>query len=305
MTMNKGRLFWGSFLLGLGVFVLLDRSGALVIEWGGIWAYWPVLLILIGVSVLGGSGILGRFASVLTGLLAAVLVVAFMNFGHGAGDRRGEKEAVLTEAMAPGTTRAAFSLDAGVGTFVIGGNSEQLMEARIDSDPWTYGVDRDSSGDQDRVRLWMDHHDGVTWGWKTRNTVDVGLNPLPAWDIDVDAGAARVDADFRSLAVERLRLSSGASTIKVQLGSRAEECTVALETGVSSVRIYVPESVGCDVRIEAPMSAKRLPGFEKREDGWYETDNIATATRKIHLDIDAGVSSIRVIRVAGDEGVEL
>jgi len=69
--MNKGRLFWGSFLLGLGVFVLLDRSGALVIEWGGIWAYWPVLLILIGVSVLGGSGILGRFASVLTGLLAA------------------------------------------------------------------------------------------------------------------------------------------------------------------------------------------------------------------------------------------
>jgi len=53
------------------------------------------------------------------------------------------------------------------------------------------------------------------------------------------------------------------------------------------------------------MSAKRLPGFEKRENGWYETDNIATATRKIHLDIDAGVSSIRVIRVAGDEGVEL
>jgi len=57
------------------------------------------------------------------------------------------------------------------------------------------------------------------------------LNPSPAWDIDVDAGAARVDADFRSLAVERLRLSSGASTIKVQLGSRVEECTVALETG--------------------------------------------------------------------------
>ena len=60
--MNKGRLFWGSFLLGLGAFVLLDRSGTLVFEWGGIWAFWPVLLILIGVSVLGGSGVLGRVA---------------------------------------------------------------------------------------------------------------------------------------------------------------------------------------------------------------------------------------------------
>src|SRR5512139_2593126 len=103
MTMNKGRLFWGSFLLGLGVFVLLDRSGTLVIEWGGVWAFWPGLLILIGVSVLGGSGILGRVASVLTGLLAAVLVVAFLNFGRGAGDEGEAKEAALTEAMGPGT----------------------------------------------------------------------------------------------------------------------------------------------------------------------------------------------------------
>jgi hypothetical protein len=305
MTMNKGRLFWGSFLLGLGALVLLDRSGTLVIEWGGIWAYWPVLLILIGISVLGGSGILGRVASVLTGLLAAALVVAFLNFGGWHGDEREGKDAVLTEAMRAGTTRAAFSLDAGVGTFMIGGSGGPLMEARIDSDPWTYSVDRDSSEDQDQVRLWMDHHDGTTWGWKVRNTVKIGLNPSPAWDINVDAGAARVDADLRNLAVEQLRLSSGASTIKVQLGARAEECTVMLETGVSSVRIYVPESVGCDVRIEAPMSAKRLPGFEKRGDGWYETDNFATASRKIHLDIDAGVSSIRVLRVADGEGVDL
>jgi hypothetical protein len=305
MIMNKGRLFWGSFLLGLGVLVLLDRSGTLVIEWGGIWAFWPVLLILIGVSVLGGPGILGRAASVLTGLLAAALVVAFLNFGHGPRYTQGGKEAVFTEAMVPGTTSAAFSLDAGVGTFVITGTGEQLVEARISSDPWTYSLDRDSSGDQDRVRLWMNHHDGTEWGWKVRNSVEVDLNTAPAWDIDIDAGAARVDADFRNLAVSRVRLSSGASTVKVQLGLRAEECTVALETGASSVRIYVPESAGCDVRIEAPVSAKRLPGFEKRGDGWYETENFASASKKIHLDIEAGVSSIRVIRVPGDEGVAL
>ena len=67
----------------------------------------------------------------------------------------------------------------------------------------------------------------------------------------------------------------------------------------------MPESAGCDVRIEAPVSAKRLPGFEKRGDGWYETENFGSASKKIHLDIEAGVSSIRVIRVPGDEGVAL
>lgn len=304
--MNKGRLFWGSFLLGLGALVLLDRSGTLVIEWGNVWAFWPVLLILLGVSVMGGSGILGKSASVLTGLLAAALIVAFMNFGH-ATERStgGQKEEPLTAPMKPGTTSAAFSLDAGAGTFVIAGGGEQLMEARINADPWTYSMDRDTSGGQDRLRMWMDHHEGISWGWRVKNSVEVALNPAPAWEIDLNAGAARVDADFRTLEVEQIRISSGASTIKVQLGSRAKECTMILETGVSSVRIYVPESAGCDIRIEAPMSSKRLPGFEKTGDGWYETDNLATAERKIHLNIEAGVSSIRVIRVAAEEGVDL
>lgn len=304
--MNKGRLFWGSFLLGLGALVLLDRSGTLVIEWGNVWAFWPVLLILLGVSVMGGSGILGKSASVLTGLLAAALIVAFMNFGH-ATERStgGQKEEPLTAPMKPGTTSAAFSLDAGAGTFVIAGGGEQLMEARINADPWTYSMDRDTSGGQDRLRMWMDHHEGIRWGWRVKNSVEVALNPAPAWEIDLNAGAARVDADFRTLEVEQIRISSGASTIKVQLGSRAKECTMILETGVSSVRIYVPESAGCDIRIEAPMSSKRLPGFEKTGDGWYETDNLATAERKIHLNIEAGVSSIRVIRVAAEEGVDL
>lgn len=303
--MNKGRLFWGSLLLGLGVLVLLDRTGTVVIEWGSVRAWWPVLLILIGVSVMGGAGTLGRVASVLTGIAAAALVVAFVNFGHGPRTVPGEKELVLSEAMVPGRSSAEFSLDAGVGTFVISGGGDGLVGARIDADPWTYSLERDSAGERDRVHLWMNQQQMVTWGWKVRNSVEVDLNPEPAWGIDVDAGVARVDADLRALAVEQFRLSCGVSTVKVQLGSRAEECTAKIETGVSSVRIYIPESVGCDLRIDAPMSAKRLQGFEKRGDGWYETENIASATKKIHLEVDAGVSSIRVIRVATEGGIEL
>jgi hypothetical protein len=303
--MNKGRLFWGSFLLGLGALVLLDRSGTLIMEWGGIWPFWPVLLILIGVSVIGGTGVLGRSASVLTGVLAAVLLVSFLNVGVGPRHRDRWEKALFTEAMHPGTDAAGFSFSAGVGTFMIAGGGERLMEARIDADPWTYNVDRDSSGVRDMVRLWMDHRDGMTWAWNVRNTVEVDLNPAPAWDIDLETGGARLDADFRNLAVETLRVSTGASTTRVRLGGRAEECTVRVETGASSVRIEVPEWAGCDVRIDAALSWKRLPGFEARGDGWYETENFATAAKKIHLDISAGVSSIRVIRVAGDGGVDL
>jgi hypothetical protein len=287
------------------VLVLLDRSGALIIEWGQVWAYWPVLLILIGVSVIGGTGIVGRAASVLTGIMSAALVVAFLNFGASPREDKHEKRTAFAEPVRAGTTAASFSLDGGAGTFLIAGGGDGLMEATVDADPWTYAVDRDSGGERDQVRMWMDQHDGVSWAWRVRNTVDIGLNRGPSWEIDVEAGAARVDADLRSLVVERLRMSAGASTIKVQLGSRARECTMILETGVSSVRIEVPESVGCNVNIDAPVSSKRLQGFEHRGGGWYETENFATAEKKVHLEISAGVSSIRVIRVPGDGGIDL
>jgi hypothetical protein len=50
---------------------------------------------------------------------------------------------------------------------------------------------------------------------------------------------------------------------------------------------------------------KRLPGFEKRSSTWFETENLSTARRKIHLEIEAGVSSIRVYRVPEGEGLDL
>jgi hypothetical protein len=303
--MNKSRLFWGSFIFALGVLILLDRSGTLVIEWGGVWAFWPVLLVLVGLSVIGGSGLGGHIASAATGIGAAALGVAFINFGDPPARAQEPSATVVTEALVPDTKHASLSLEAGVGTFVIGGGSAQLMEAEINSDPWTYSVDRDSAGGRDRVRMWTNERGGAHWPWKFRNTVEVKLNPAPSWEVNLETGASRVDADLRGLAVERLRIEAGASTLRVQLGSLAEECAVTLKTGASAVRIYVPESVGCDLRLETGLSVKRLPGFEKRTSTWYETENISAARRKIHLDIEAGVSSIRVFRVADGDGVEL
>jgi hypothetical protein len=73
-----------------------------------------------------------------------------------------------------------------------------------------------------------------------------------------------------------------------------------VNAGASSIRIEVPESAGCRVRVEAPLSGKRLPGFEKVGKGEYETENFSSAEKKISLLLHAGVSSIRVTRVRVD-----
>jgi predicted membrane protein len=48
---NQGRIFWGLLLIALGVIFLLDRMGRL--DFGDlVGRYWPVIFILIGISIL-------------------------------------------------------------------------------------------------------------------------------------------------------------------------------------------------------------------------------------------------------------
>lgn len=56
--LKTGSIFWGLFLLGLGVLFLLANFD--VIDYGSIWKFWPVLIIVIGVKLVFEHTAAGR-----------------------------------------------------------------------------------------------------------------------------------------------------------------------------------------------------------------------------------------------------
>jgi hypothetical protein len=84
--------------------------------------------------------------------------------------------------------------------------------------------------------------------------------------------------------------------MKVRLGDKSEETRVKVKTGASSTTIEVPESVGCEVQLETALSGKRIRGFDKISGSRYQTSNFESATKKIYIDVSAGVSQITVER---------
>ena len=122
------------------------------------------------------------------------------------------------------------------------------------------------------------------------------LNPAPLWDMRFEVGAAKVDVDASPFRVGTLRVNSGAADVRLKLGGLADDTHVAIHCGASSIKVLVPDSSGCEVKIDAPLSSKSLHGFEKRGDGWYRTENFDMAARRISINIGAGVSSIKVDR---------
>jgi hypothetical protein len=139
--------------------------------------------------------------------------------------------------------------------------------------------------------------ESVSWkGNKMRNHVMMRLHPDPLWDLNIDAGAAKIEFDLRPYRIGNLDLDAGAASIEVRLGSRADTSNVQIETGASRLHLYVPAAVGCELRSESALSSKHINGFVNKGDGFYQTDNFGTAKKRIFIVVDSGLSSICVDR---------
>jgi len=72
---HSGRIFWGIFLILIGVLFLLDRMGRFDFDLGYLIShYWPVIFIAIGLSIWFGSG----FRDFVSGLFFVVFGTVFL-----------------------------------------------------------------------------------------------------------------------------------------------------------------------------------------------------------------------------------
>lgn len=128
------------------------------------------------------------------------------------------------------------------------------------------------------------------------NDVLIKLNKTPIWNIDMGIGAGEVDFDFSDYKVKKLNMNTGATAIDVKLGDKLDDVQVDINSGVTSVKISVPESVGCEFRMDGAFNAKDLDGFEKVKSGVWQTPGYEKASKKIKIDADTGLSSIKIVR---------
>jgi hypothetical protein len=129
-----------------------------------------------------------------------------------------------------------------------------------------------------------------------RNRADVKLNANPTWAIDANVGASSLDFDLSPYRVDDLRIDAGASVLKVRLGDRVMESRVRIHAGVSSIDIEVPGWVGCELQADTKLSSRRIRGFEKIGGDTYRTADFEGASKRIYIDLEAGVSRVRVSR---------
>ncbi|MEW6723547.1 MAG: DUF5668 domain-containing protein [Bacillota bacterium] len=297
--MNTARFINGLLIIGIGFLLLLNTLGIISwTAWNQIWRLWPVLLILVGISIL----FRGRLCA-LGGLVGLVVVAAviFGVFWLGWGSGGSPSRLSIDQEVPEHVSAAIVALDFSAGRVEIGANTSGR---RITGEISYYGfrpverVEFQEYAGGYRLDYGLEHKThGQLIGnrsgqrWSLRLPRDVVL------DLLLDNGACSGLVDLRQLAVATLSINMGASDLEIRLGDQHPLTKVSINAGASSISVHVPASAGVRITMETAVGSNNFSAIGLvGENGVWTTPGYAEAATKIEITMKAAVSNLKLYR---------
>lgn len=307
--MKTKHIFWGLLFITIGLLVLLNNFGVMNIYWSNIWKFWPVVIILWGISFLTKNTLIKNVLVASAAIFLAVTLFASVKSATNVlsndiefvidGDDIEYDVTNYTQAFDSTIQFASFNFDAGAGSFILFDTTDNLIDIVTEGIKNNYTFTNISEESKANIDLEMKHTRFSFGKGKFKNKVDGALNTKPVWDINFDIGAAKTDIDLTPFKTKNITIDMGAASLKIKLGDKHNKTNLSIDAGASSIEIEIPESSGCEIRSDVSLSSRHFEGFEKINSDLYRTADFDSAAKKIYIDLECGVSSIKVRRASG------
>ena len=306
--MKVKNVIWGLILVIIGALFILKNLDIIYFSWYSIWKLWPMILVLIGVAILPVKDSVKIILTVIVLAGAVFFLLSFpshrtwnnnWNFRFDRDEKCEDNEPhkidqKIFEAFDTAITEVDLIFDAAAGNFKISRVTDDLFEFERDGNLGRYNY---SIKDLDYKReIKIELEEGRIISGDFKNRVEMKLNPIPVWDINVDVGAANIDLDLTSFKVSKLDIDGGASSINIKFGNLLDDCRIKINSGASAINIRVPEEFACEVNTNTVLSSKDLQGFNKISNDTYVTPDFSEKEKNLVIDIEAAVSSLNVER---------
>lgn len=302
--MKASHIFWGTLLVTLGVLGLVVNFFDFAFQWSTAWKFWPLVLVLIGLSIIVKNK-MGKL--VISGLAAVVLALSvFATISSGLGFFKGgmnfsfddgpieTETSRYTEQISENIKNATFNFSAGAGNFRLLSTTDELVDISTESFGVDYTLTRNDYDDKSDITFKMESKK-FRFGKKgSFNKVEMALNPLPVWNVNFDVGAASMKVDLSNHKVKNVNINMGAAALNLKLGEPVDEIRLDVSAGASDIDIFIPENAACEIISDVALSSTNYEGFTKSESGKYRTPNFDETSKRIFIKIESGVSSIDV-----------
>lgn len=333
--MRSDKLVPGLILVGIGVIFLLDNYNVINFHWGNLWHLWPVFLIMAGVNLVLANKKTPWASAIKIGVVILGFgVLIFGHFenpwfspfnrhwhfndrgwNHDNNDDNDDDDddngsdttkhsitkvngnSTYTESFKPGTVEARLEVNGGGTEYILKDTTSQLFEASTKEsfNRFTYNHSMDGTTPVVELRM-KDKKGNIQWDSDNTNSATMKLSAKPVWNINIKAGATKVDFDLSKFRVRNLNVNGGAGSFEVKMGMPVSATRVEVATGVSEVDIKVPNDAAVQIKTSTGLSSDSFPDFTDKGNSTYETPNFATATNKMYIVMKGGLSDFKVSR---------
>ncbi len=299
MEINVKKIFWGILLLIIGLVWMGKNLGIITFPWHALFNMWPMILIFWGISVLPIKNTLKLGLLVLSVLISLVLLFQMKdtkNYWFFHWDDETESTEVQQLKIKYDTTfqKAQLHFEANAANIVLQDSTTELFDFQSNTKNDRYEMTSKTDSQTTQISV-SSKKKRKHWGVGGEK-VTFSLNTRPVWDVNFDVGAADLDFDFSPYKTSNISLNAGASSIHLKLGALVPLTKVDIEAGASSVHIEIPKASGCEIHCDHALSSKSFKDFTQSSDNVYKTPNFETASQKIIINMDAGISDIKVVR---------
>lgn len=331
--MNARDLFSGGILVLLGILFLGTEFHWFKVDWNELFRFWPLLLIYLGITLLvGKTSTTSTILTVMLLCIAVPAAVVSScknevsdkiandfnidfddddndNDDNNDGDNdnddsddsssstgKGGGVQKLTESMDANTKTAVLNFSGGASEFSIKNSTTQLIDVDADLDFGNVSIKKSQNGTEANVDFALKgKKNNLNFNSDDKhNKIDIKLNDKPEWDMNFEFGAGEADFDLSPYKVKKLSIKTGVTKTEVKLGDKVDNLDVNVESGLTSIEFKVPQAVGCRIKVEGGLNSKDFDGFTKKEDGYYETSNYGSASKKIDIKFEGGLQELKV-----------
>jgi hypothetical protein len=328
--MRNEKVIPGIVLVLIGTIFLLDNYNVINFHWSNLIHLWPIFLIMGGVNLVFANN-RSAWATVLK-ISIVVLGFSLLVFSHFENryffphynfhynDRDNdmdddddddddkdnntkglvnvESSTTYSEPYVATAAQARLNISGGGTVYTLKDTTSQLFSANTTQFYNKYEYTHTLEGTTPVLNLKMRNRDNGHFEWDSEKTnkADIKLNVNPEWDINVEAGATKLDFDLSPFKVKYIKLSGGAASFEVKLGQPLATTNVEVSTGVSEVEIKVPQNAACQITSNSGLSSTNFDGFNKVDDNTYQTPGFANAANKMIIRMKGGVSDFKVTK---------
>ena len=299
-------LIGGIILIAIGIIALLVTFFDVKIEWEELSKFWPVFIIIFGVSLLPLNRLLKSVGVVIIIIISCLIYCNEVNGNEKLPDEMTseiliEEDVETQEFSSPfkdNTTEASVEINYGAGMLYLNSSVTELVKARNMSDQIVQKFYLEYEGSHADIVFDVedDNYQVNDIEEVKSNRFDISLNKNPIYDFELNLGACELNFDFSPYKVSNIEINSGASNIDIKLGELYNSTRVVISTGVSKIRIGIPNNSGCRLECESVLSLKDFDGFSKKSSNVYETSNYSSAENIIEIEFAGAMSEFEVYR---------